>query len=134
MSTVTENPTRECPQTALGACPPPLAPAGPLATEEGPRAAPPRPSKSALLPQIARLALAGHSGRVIGKRLGLPRRTIARWLQELRQQWAAGAAEDAAQLVPYSSDGDFKTVQCDWKRAEMSMKTSFLGHFGHSHS
>ena len=36
----------------------------PLAAEEQP----PRPSKSALLPEIARLALAGHSGREIGKR------------------------------------------------------------------
>ncbi len=81
MSTVTENPTRECPRTALGAGPPPLAPARPLTAEEGLRTAPPRPSKSALLPQIARLALAGHSGRAIGKRLGVPRRTIARWSQ-----------------------------------------------------
>ncbi len=100
MSTVSENPTVECPQTALGACPPPLAPIGPPAAAEGPRAAPPRPSKSALLPEIARLALAGYSGREIGKRLGVPRRTVARWLQELRQQWAASAAEDAVQLVP----------------------------------
>ncbi len=81
MSTVAENPTLECPQTALGACPPPLVPAGPLLAEEGLRAAPPRPSKSTLLPEIARLALAGHSGRAIGKRLGVPRRTIARWSQ-----------------------------------------------------
>jgi hypothetical protein len=100
MSTVSENPTLEFPHTALGACPPPFAPVGPPAGEEGPRAAPPRPTKSALLPEIARLALAGHSGREIGKRLRVPRRTIARWLQELRQQWAASAAEDAAQLVP----------------------------------
>ena len=39
MSTVAENPTLECPQTALGACPPPLVPAGPLLAEEGPPAA-----------------------------------------------------------------------------------------------
>ncbi len=100
MSTVSENPTLQCPQTALGAYPPPFVPAGPPAGEEGPRAAPPRPSKSALLPEIARLPLAGHSGRAIGKRLGVPRRTVARWLEELRQEWAASAAEDAAQLVP----------------------------------
>lgn len=100
MSTAAENPTLECPQTALGACPPPLPPVAPLAAEEEPRAAPPRPSKAALLPEIARLALAGHSARAIGKRLGAPRRTVARWLQELRQEWAASAAEDAAQLAP----------------------------------
>jgi hypothetical protein len=96
MSTVNENPTLMCPPTALEACPAPLPPVAPLSAEEGP----PRPSKSALLPEIARLALAGHSGREIGKRLGVPRRTVARWLQELRQEWAASAAEDAAQLVP----------------------------------
>ena len=95
MSTVNENPTLTCPPTALEACPAPLPPVAPLSAEEGP----PRPSKSALLPEIARLALAGHSGREIGKRLGVPRRTVARWLQELRQEWAASAAEDAAQLV-----------------------------------
>ena len=83
MSTVSQNPTPTCPPIALEACPAPLPPVAPCA-EEGP----PRPSKSALLPEIARLALAGHSGREIGKRLGVPRRTVARWLQELRQEWA----------------------------------------------
>ena len=100
MSTVSEYPTLECPPTALDACPLPVMPVAPLTAEEEPRAAPPRPSKFTVLPEIARLALAGHSGREIGKRLGVPRRTVARWLQELRQQWAANAAEDAAQLVP----------------------------------
>ena len=99
MSTVAENPTSECPQTVLGAARRPLHPSGPWSRKRG-RGCAPRPSKSALLPEIARLALAGHSGREIGKRLRVPRRTVARWLQELRQQWAANAAEDAAQLVP----------------------------------
>jgi hypothetical protein len=100
MSTTSENPTAPCPPTAIGAWPPNLAPVEPLAAEEGPGAETPRRAKSALLPEIARLALAGHSGRVIGKRLGVPGRTVARWLQELRQQWAASAAEEAAQFVP----------------------------------
>jgi CRP-like cAMP-binding protein len=36
----------------------------------------------------------------IGKRLGVPRRTVTRWMQELRQEWTARAAEGAALLVP----------------------------------
>jgi transcriptional regulator with XRE-family HTH domain len=96
MSTATEDPTPACPQTGPEACPAPLAPVASLTAAERP----PRPAKSALVPEIARLALAGYSGREIGKRLGVPRRTVARWLQELRQEWAARAAEDAAQLVP----------------------------------
>ena len=35
MSTGSENPTLECPQTALGGWPPPLAPAGPRARKRG---------------------------------------------------------------------------------------------------
>ncbi len=72
MSTVADNPTLQCPPTALGACPPPLAAAAPPPADESPSAAPPRPPKSALLPEIARLSLTGHSGRAIGKRLHVP--------------------------------------------------------------
>ncbi len=135
MSTVAENPTLEFPQTALGACPPPLAPVEPLAAEEGPPAAPPRPSKSTLLPEIARLALAGHSGWAIGKRLGVPRRTVARWLQELRQQWAANAAEDAAQLMPVTLarlEMAYREAMEAWRRslADKEMTTETPGDDG----
>ncbi len=99
MSTVAQNPTLECPPTALGACPPPLAAAAPPAAYESPSAAAPRPPKSALLPEIARLSLTGHSGRAIGRRLHVPQRTVARWLAELQQEWAQRAAEDAGHLV-----------------------------------
>ena len=75
-----------CPPVAIGASLPP--------------AAAPRPPKSAVLPEVARLALEGFSGRAIGRRLGVPARTVDRWLQELRQEWARRAEEDAAQLVP----------------------------------
>ncbi len=53
----------------------------------------PRPPKSALMPEIASLAMEGHSGRAIGRQLGVPRRTVDRWLGELRQQWAEKVAE-----------------------------------------
>ena len=78
--------TETFPPVAIGASPPPVAA--------------PRPPKSAVLPEIARLALEGFSGRAIGRRLGVPARTVDRWLQELRQEWARRAEEDAAQLVP----------------------------------
>lgn len=94
MSTVTENPAQDRPQTAAAA-PPPAAP--PAADES--RSTAPRPNKSTLLPEIARLNLAGHSGRAIGKRLHVPQRTVARWLAELHEEWARRAAEDAGQLV-----------------------------------
>jgi hypothetical protein len=51
-----------------------------------------------LLPEIARLSLEGHSSRAIGRKLGVPRRTVDRWLRELRQRWAASAAENATEL------------------------------------
>ncbi len=72
MSTDAENPTLQCPPTAVGACPPPLVAAASPAAKEGPRNAGPQPPKSALLPEIARLSLTGHSGRAIGKRLHVP--------------------------------------------------------------
>ena len=75
----------------------PASPCPPLSPS--PSAAP-RPPKSALMPEVARLALEGFSGRAIGRRLGVPGRTVDRWLQELRQEWARRAEEDAAQLVP----------------------------------
>ena len=63
---------------------------GPCALRAGPSAGPP---KSALMPEIASLAMEGHSGLAIGRQLGVPRRTVDRWLGELRQQWAEKVAE-----------------------------------------
>ena len=45
------------------------------------------------MPEIASLAMEGHSGRAIGRQLGVPRRTVDRWLGELRQQWSEKVAE-----------------------------------------
>jgi hypothetical protein len=95
MSTVSETPILACPPP-LAVIAPPLAPVAPPTAEE----ASPRPLKSALLPAIARWALAGYSAREIGKRVGVPRRTVTRWMQELREEWSARAAEDAALLAP----------------------------------
>jgi len=68
MSAASENPTPACPQTALEACLPRAAPVAPLTAEERP----PRPAKSALLPEIARLALAGYSGLRVPYRRAVP--------------------------------------------------------------
>ena len=85
--------------------PPSRLPAAPCARRVPSRrrraaATPPRPSKSALLPEIARLAPGGLFRPGNRQAAGRPRRTVDRWLQELREQWAAARRKDAAQLVP----------------------------------
>ncbi len=56
----------------------------------------PRRRKEALLPEITRLALEGDCGEAIGRKLGLSKRTVNRWLQGLRQEWIAKTKKDAA--------------------------------------
>ncbi len=58
----------------------------------------PRARKESLLPEIAELALEGHSGRAVADQTGLPKRTVNHWLRELRREWSAEAAEGAAEL------------------------------------
>ena len=103
MSTDHDNPIPPCQfaetQTREQPAPCPQNPA-PQEAEAAPGERPPRPPKSALLPEVARLALEGHSGREIGRTLGIPRQTVDRWLLEQRQMWAENAAEITAQLFP----------------------------------
>jgi hypothetical protein len=51
-----------------------------------------------VLAEIARLALEGHSSRAIGQQVGVPRRTVDRWLRRQRLQWAENAADNAAEI------------------------------------
>ncbi len=79
-----------------------------------------RPAKAMLLPEIARLALEGHCSREIGKQMGVPRRTIDRWLRELRQQWANSAAENAAELFAVATarlESIYREAMEAWRRS-----------------
>ncbi len=93
MSTSNDNPNQPCEHGA--ACP---QPALLQVAEDHQSDPPPRPQKFALLPEIARLSLEGNSARAIGRKLGVPRRTVDRWLRQQRQQWAENAAESGAEL------------------------------------
>jgi hypothetical protein len=44
------------------------------------------------------MTLEGYSNRAIGMELGVPRRTLDRWIQELRRQWSARAKGTAAEM------------------------------------
>ena len=95
-------------------------PAGRRARRPGKAAGPARPGKAALLPEIARLALEGHSGRAIGRKLGVPRRTVDRWLGDLRRQWAESAAESGGELFAVAM-ARLEAVYCEameaWRRS-----------------
>ena len=80
----------------------------------------PRPPKAALLPEIASLAMEGHSGRAIGRQLGVPRRTVDRWLGELRQQWAEKAAESSeglGGLLTARLEAVYREAMQAWRRS-----------------
>ena len=79
-----------------------------------------RPPKAALLPEIARLSLEGHSSRAIARKLGVPRRTIDRWLRQQRQQWAESAAENAAELFAVAMarlESVYREAMEAWRRS-----------------
>jgi hypothetical protein len=87
MGSVAEEPSADNSQ-------PPLAEA---AKADSPRRTP-RWRKETLLPEITQLALEGHTGEAIGRKLDLPKRTVNRWLHGLRQEWTAEAAEGAGEM------------------------------------
>ena len=58
----------------------------------------PRRRKETLLPRIIELARQGQSGQTIADRVGVPKRTVNHWLHELRQEWIAETAGDAAEM------------------------------------
>ncbi len=121
MCSVSENPTAENP-TSDDAHPP-----GSQSVQVTKCPERPRPAKAALLPEIARLSLEGHSSRAIGGQLGVPRRTVDRWLRELRQQWAASAAENAGELFAVAMarlESVYREAMEAWRRSLADKQTS----------
>ncbi len=68
----------------------------------------PRPRKEALLPQIAALALAGRSCRQIAAMFRLPKSTVHRWLQALREDCPTRVANCAEMIA--AAVADFKSI------------------------
>ena len=115
MSTNNDNPNQPCEHDAP--CPQPLAPQA-VADRGGD--VPPLPRKAVLLPEIARLSLEGHSSRAIGRKLGVPRRTVDRWLRQQRQQWAESAAESAGELFAITMarlESVYREAMEAWRRS-----------------
>ena len=131
MSPSNDNPNQPCQRGA--ACPQPVAP---QAAEDHQAAAPrPRPRQAVLLPEIARLSLEGHSSRAIGRELGVPRRTVDRWLRQQRQQWAESAAENAAELFAVAMarlESVYREAMDAWRRslADKQVTVETLGNDG----
>ncbi len=87
----------------------------------------PRPRKAAVLPEIARLSLEGHSSRTIGRQLGVPRRTVDRWLGQLRRQWAENAAESTAELFAAATarlESVYRAAMEAWRRSLADKQTT----------
>jgi hypothetical protein len=81
----------------------------------------PRRRKESLLPQITQLALEGHSGRSIGRTLGLSKRTVNHWLQKLRQEWIAKAAQSGAEMCAVDLerlDAIYRAAMEAWRNSQ----------------
>ncbi len=118
MSSVAEKPAADNPQ-------PPLDPAAKAGRP--PRS--PRWRKETLLPEITQLALEGHTGQTIGRKLGLPKRTVNRWLHELRQEWAAKAAEGAGELFAVELarlDAIYREAMQAWRASQAEMEVRLV--------
>ncbi len=80
----------------------------------------PRRRKETLLPEITQLALDGLCGQAIGRKLGLSKRTVNRWLQALRQEWIASATEDAAAKMALALarlDAIYREAMGEWRES-----------------
>ena len=113
MCSVSEKPTSDNLQSPLSRL---------MAGSDAPRRSP-RQQKEILLPQITQMALEGHSGRAIARQVGLPKRTVNRWLHELRQEWTAKAAEGAGQMFNVELarlDAIYREAMQAWQLAKRS--------------
>jgi hypothetical protein len=91
----------------------------------------PRRRKKSLLPEITRLALEGHSGQAIARKVKLPKRTVNHWLQKLRQEWAAKAAEGAGELYAFELarlDSIYREAMQAWRESQTDMKVRLTEH------
>jgi transposase-like protein len=89
----------------------------------------PRRQKNILLPQIAQLALEGHSGEMISRRFGVPGRTVRHWLQELRQEWAAAAAGGAAEMLALALarlNMVYRAAMEEWRNTPTEMEVQVM--------
>lgn len=80
-----------------------------------------RPRKDILLPEITQLALEGNSSQAIAAQIGVPRRTIDRWLQERRREWNARAAESAAEMFAVTLarlESAYREAMQAWRRSQ----------------
>ena len=99
----------------------------PGASENGQPAVPRRP-KSTLLPQISDLALEGHSCREIGRRLGIPRSTVNRWISELQRQ-GRNQVVDTSQMTATAVaryDMIFREAMQAWRGSKADKEVRFL--------
>ncbi len=118
MSSVAEKPAADNPQ-------PPLDPAAKAGRPPRSR----RWRKETLLPEITQLALEGHTGQTIGRKLGLPKRTVNRWLHELRQEWTAKAAEGAGKLFAVELarlDAIYREAMQAWRASQAEMEVRLV--------
>lgn len=127
MSTTNDNPNQLWEGGA--ACPQPVA--LPAAGDRGGDSFP-RRQKAVLLPEIARRALEGHSSRAIGRELGVPRRTVDRWLREQRKQWAISALESGEELFAVAMarlESVYREAMDAWRRSldDKQMAVETLG-------
>ncbi len=91
----------------------------------------PRQRKKTLLPEITRLALEGHSGQAIARKLKLPKRTVNHWLEKLRQEWAAKAAEGTGELYAFELarlDSIYREAMQVWRNSQTDMKVRLTEH------
>jgi transcriptional regulator with XRE-family HTH domain len=106
--------------------------------DEGPRsmsvARRRRRRKAIYLPQIAQLALEGHTGRAIATELGLPPRTVSQWLHEMRSEWLAAAKHggDVGPDMTAASLARLNRIYCKamkaWRRAKAGIRPRALSH------
>ena len=82
-----------------------------------------------MLPEVIRLALEGHSGEAIGRKVELPKRTVNRWLQRLRQEWIAKAEEGAGELFAFELarlDAIYREAMEAWRASQAEVEVRLV--------
>jgi hypothetical protein len=82
---------------------------------------PPKGRKTMFLPQIAQLALEGHSNRAISRKTGVPRRTVDRWLLQQRSDWSQKSSEVATDMFSLAIarlQSAYREAMEAWRRSQ----------------
>jgi hypothetical protein len=106
----------------------PQAPLSPSAGTSGWQR-PRRMPRQILLPLVTQMALEGRSGQEIARQVGWPQRTINQWLQELRQEWTAKAAEGAGPLLGIAQarlDAVYREAMEAWRESQKDVQVRVL--------